>query len=188
MAGLGMRVLFKSIFSRGTTQRAHTAHCMHVAGLTRGVGFGLLFLRVFKLSGAIDNCSRLCEIVPALQTHGLRQYTSVPCHLPRHPHREGAHGSGCFRDACFAFPTGHSRMIAGHGDVLLWWCRPTGVTEVVWDLACLWTTVTPAPPPPPCGDTWLCQVMIAIKEIAQAPTCTAKEKRSRLITDRSDRP
>ena len=32
------------------------------------------------------------------------------------------------------------------------------------------------------------QVMIAIKEIAQAPTCTAKEKRSRLITDRSDRP
>jgi hypothetical protein len=44
------------------------------------------------------------------------------------------------------------------------------------------------PPPPPCGDTWLCQVMIAIKEIAQAPTCTAKEKRSRLITDRSDRP
>ena len=43
-------------------------------------------------------------------------------------------------------------------------------------------------PPPPCGDTWLCQVMIAIKEIAQAPTCTAKEKRSRLITDRSDRP
>ena len=43
-------------------------------------------------------------------------------------------------------------------------------------------------PPPPCGDTWLCQVMIAIKEIAKAPTCTAKEKRSRLITDRSDRP
>ena len=42
--------------------------------------------------------------------------------------------------------------------------------------------------PPPCGDTWLCQVMIAIKEIAKAPTCTAKEKRSRLITDRSDRP
>ena len=41
---------------------------------------------------------------------------------------------------------------------------------------------------PPCGDTWLCQVMIAIKEIAKAPTCTAKEKRSRLITDRSDRP
>ena len=31
---------------------------------------------------------------------------------------------------------------------------------------------------PPCGDTWLCQVMIAIKEIAKAPTCTAKEKRS----------
>ena len=40
----------------------------------------------------------------------------------------------------------------------------------------------------PCGDTCLCQVMIAIKEIAKAPTCTAKEKRSRLITDRSDRP
>ena len=30
--------------------------------------------------------------------------------------------------------------------------------------------------------------MIAIKGIAQAPACTAKEKRSRLITDRSDRP
>ena len=41
---------------------------------------------------------------------------------------------------------------------------------------------------PPCGDTWLCQVMIAIKEMAKAPTCTAKENRSRLITDRSDRP
>ena len=41
---------------------------------------------------------------------------------------------------------------------------------------------------PPCGDTWLCQVMIAIQEIAQAPTCTAKEKRSRLTTDRSNRP
>ena len=31
---------------------------------------------------------------------------------------------------------------------------------------------------PPCGDTWMCQVMIAIKEIAQAPACIAKEKRS----------
>ena len=30
----------------------------------------------FTLSGA------WCEIVPALQTHGLRQYITVPCHLP----------------------------------------------------------------------------------------------------------
>ena len=40
---------------------------------------------------------------------------------------------------------------------------------------------------PPCGDTWVCQVMIAIKEIRKALACTAK-KRSRLIKDRSDRP
>ena len=36
----------------------------------------------FTLFGAIDNCSRLCNIVPALQTHGLRQYITVPCRLP----------------------------------------------------------------------------------------------------------
>ena len=39
------------------------------------------------------------------------------------------------------------------------------------------------PPPPPCGDMWVCQVMIAIKRIAQATACTAN-KRSTLITDR----
>ena len=36
---------------------------------------------VHELSGAIDNCTRLCESVLALQTHGLRQYITVPCHL-----------------------------------------------------------------------------------------------------------
>ena len=40
---------------------------------------------------------------------------------------------------------------------------------------------------PRCGDMWMCQLMIAIKEIAQAPTCTAKEE-IRLITDRNNRP
>ena len=39
---------------------------------------------------------------------------------------------------------------------------------------------------PPCGDTWECQVVIALREIAQATACTAK-KRSRLITNRNVR-
>ena len=39
---------------------------------------------------------------------------------------------------------------------------------------------------PPCGDTWVCHVVIAVKRIAQAAACTAK-KRSRLITNRNDR-
>ena len=37
---------------------------------------------------------------------------------------------------------------------------------------------------PPCGDTWVCQVVIALREIAQATACTAK-KRSRLIMNRN---
>ena len=36
----------------------------------------------FRLSGAIDNCSTLCLDDPALQTHCLRQYITVPCRLP----------------------------------------------------------------------------------------------------------
>ena len=39
---------------------------------------------------------------------------------------------------------------------------------------------------PPCGDTWVCQVVIALWEITQATACTAK-KRSRLITNRNVR-
>ena len=42
---------------------------------------------------------------------------------------------------------------------------------------------TPSLPNPPCGDTWVCQVMITIKRIAQATACTVK-RRSRLITNR----
>ena len=38
----------------------------------------------------------------------------------------------------------------------------------------------------PCGDTWVCQVVIALWEITQATTCTTK-KRSRLITNRNVR-
>ena len=42
-----------------------------------------LFLFFFCiLSGAIDNCSTLCFDDPALQTHCLRQYITVPCGLP----------------------------------------------------------------------------------------------------------
>ena len=44
----------------------------------------------------------------------------------------------------------------------------------------------PTHPDPPCGDTWVCHVVIAVKRIAQAAACTAK-KRSRLITNRNDR-
>ena len=29
----------------------------------------------------------------------------------------------------------------------------------------VWSTL---PPPPPCGDTWVCQVVLALREIAQA--------------------
>ena len=39
---------------------------------------------------------------------------------------------------------------------------------------------------PPCGDTWVCQVVIALWKITQATACTAK-KRSRLITNRNVR-
>ena len=42
------------------------------------------------------------------------------------------------------------------------------------------------PPPPPHGDMWVRQVVIALREIAQATACTAK-KRSRLITNRNVR-
>ena len=38
---------------------------------------------------------------------------------------------------------------------------------------------------PPCGDTWVCHVVIALKRIAEATACTAK-KRSRLITNRNE--
>ena len=46
--------------------------------------------------------------------------------------------------------------------------------------------VLPGHDHPPCGDTWVCQVVIALWEITQATACTAK-KRSRLITNRNVR-
>ena len=31
------------------------------------------------------------------------------------------------------------------------------------------------PPPTPCGDTWVCHLVIALKEIVQASTCKGPE-------------
>ena len=43
-----------------------------------------------------------------------------------------------------------------------------------------------ANPQTPCGDTWVCQVVIALREIVQATTCISK-KRPRLIVNRNVR-
>ena len=40
------------------------------------------------------------------------------------------------------------------------------------------------PGSPLCGDMWVCHMVIALKRVAPATTCTAKE-RSRVIMDRS---
>ena len=44
--------------------------------------FGMYGHFIFKLSIAIDNYSTLCLDDPALQTHCLIQYITVPCCLP----------------------------------------------------------------------------------------------------------
>ena len=65
-----------------------------------------------------------------------------------------------------------TRSLRGAGDEQISECTPS-------EIVC-------TPPPPPCGDTWVCQMTIALRDIASATACPAK-KRSRLIMNRTDR-